>query len=98
MLIYIQQVHPTIKSLAVNTILQLRQQGSREMDDSRARAEKIQHESGVCLQKGRKAKEEKGGHDKMAWLPMAKDETIWATKQSQHLIITKKYIYIPMSL
>lgn len=75
-LIHIQQAHPTIKASAVNTILQLRQQGSREMDDSRARAEKIQHESGVCLQKGRKAKEEKGGHVKMAWLPMAKAETI----------------------
>lgn len=75
-LIYIQQVHPAIKSWIVNTILQLRQQGSREMGDSRAGAEKIQHESEVCLQKGRKAKAEKRGHVKMAWLRMAKAETI----------------------
>lgn len=44
--------------------------------DSRAGAEKIQHESGARLQKGRQAKEEKGGHVQTAWLPMAKAETI----------------------
>ena len=58
--------------------------------DSRAGAEKIQHESGACLQKGRQAKEEKGGHVQTVWLPMAKAETIWAIKQSQHLIIPQK--------
>ena len=52
------------------------------MYDSRAGAEKIQDEPRVYLLKVRKAKEEKWGHVKIPWLPMAKAETTRARKQT----------------